>query len=77
MSYLYLFETGLFAVGGAIAIGTVRGFRAGEVHFPVQFFWERGVKQSSPGYRAVVAANLILAAGLMGYAVIRYFGMDP
>ena len=77
MSYLYLVEVGAFVVGGAIAISTVGGLRAGEVHFPAQFFWERGVERTNPSYRTVVAANLILAAGLIGFAVIRYFGTDP
>ena len=42
MDYIPVLELVEVIVGGFIFAGTIRGLRAGEVHFPIQWLFEPG-----------------------------------
>jgi hypothetical protein len=52
-------------------VGTIRGLRVGEVHFPIQWLFEEGYKRDEPKFRAIVLANFAIAGALIVIAVLH------
>ena len=71
MDYIPVGEFVLVTVAGFVLVGTIRGLRHGEVHFPVQFLFEDGYTRDHPKFRRIVVTNFTLAGALIGLAVLN------
>jgi len=68
VDYIPILELVEVTVGGFILVGTIRGVRAGEVHFPIQWLFERGYVREDARFKWIVIANLAIAATLFTMA---------
>jgi len=51
--------------------GTIRGLRAGEIHFLVQWLFEGGYTRDDARFKPVVVANLVIVVTLFAVAAAR------